>query len=254
MTKARTLSVGQRFRSTEGVFTVCKINKKRCLTKWKTGRKEAWFSVPTTDILDTAKSTQVLQKQPIPRPTTHRSYPAHLVSERDSKKRANQLFIQATQKKPHTLVAYLDAEDANTSRTIHALAPSCKRIAINMDPTTCTNILTTSPGALSVFKGTMFEFVNQQPPNSIHLWMDYCCTPTGNKKMSPLTDIAAAVQRQIVTRKGGIAAFTFSTRTTGTTTNIEAKILKMFKVQYKKAIILESYRYYPCMVFFMIGV
>ena len=124
------------------------------------------------------------------------------------------------------------------------------------NPSTCKSILDLSNGNMFIFRGTMGEFVEQQPPLSTSgVWFDYCGTISGNKLMCPLDDIRTAIRRQIFVRNGGIAAFTFSTRDSKRNTRLlQNDVLKMFIRRYPKSKIVDMFRYHPSMLFFMIRV
>ena len=243
MTKLR---IGNRFESSEGIYTIRKRNKRTCLVEWDYHKGKMW-NISIADILDQNKSSIVT--------ISNTTYPFANISMRTSKKNANEAFIRASEKKSG-LIAYLDADDANTSKTLQIMSPGSKRIAINLHTSTCKSILDLSNGNMFIFRGTMGAFVEQQPPLSTSgVWFDYCGTISGNKLMCPLDDIRTAIRRQIFVRNGGIAAFTFSTRDSKRNTRVlQNDVLKMFIRRYPKSKIVDMFRYHPSMLFFMIRV
>jgi hypothetical protein len=236
------ISVGNRFKTSDGVFTIRKVLRKNCLVEWHKGRM---WTVSCSEILDPSKASLV----------TSLKYPAFDVSERVTKQKANEMFITETMKKEGR-VAYLDAEDANTSRYFQRLCPKTSRVAINFDTKVCQEILKIANGNLTIFRGDMGSFVRDQNPGSLHVWFDYCGTSSGNQKMKPLEDIQQAIHRRIFLRNGGIAAFTFCLRDgkRKSCMEVQDEILEMFKQEYSKSKIIHMFRYHPSMIFFMIRV
>ena len=237
------ISVGNRFKSIEGVFTIKKVLQKNCLVEWKYLKGQMW-TLSCSDILDPMKASKISKIS---------KYPAF--QQRVTKQKANEMFIRETMKKEGR-VAYLDAEDANTSRHFQQLCPKTPRVAINYDTQVCQEILEIADGNLTIFRGDMGSFVTEQNPGSFHVWFDYCGTPSGNQKMKPLEDIQKAITRRIFLRNGGIAAFTFCLRDSKRQCRMEVQdeILDRFKQGYPKSRIIQIFRYHPSMIFFMIRV
>jgi hypothetical protein len=246
------LTAGERFLSDEGVFTIRRVlpKKKNCLVQWdyRKGQdfpKDQLWTLSSSEILDPTRASPIRSSK----------YPALHVSQRVTKKRANEMFIRETMKKEGK-VAYLDAEDANTTKNFQRLCPEKRRVAINYDTKVCQEILEIADGNLTIFRGDMGSFVTEQNPGSFHVWFDYCGTPSGNKKMKPLEDIQKAIDCRIFLRNGGIAAFTFCLRDSKRKNDMEVQdeILDMFKQAYPRSQIVHIFRYQPSMVFFMIRV
>ena len=230
---------GDKFHTTDGRIVVQKVFKKDCIIE----SNGLHWTITLAELLDPNKAW-----------VSSSTYNAFEITQRLSKHEANQRFITAAARRGG-LIAYLDADDANTSAQIKRLAPTLPRIAINNNPRICQDILGASNGELSVYSGTMHGFVGQQPKGSVHVWFDYCGTASGNKQMQPLKDIQLAVDRGIFLRNGGIAAFTFSTRDSLLpSATVPKRILNMFRPVYPKATILHSFRYHPSMLFFMLRV
>lgn len=243
------LTVGNQFKSTEGVFTIKKIMRKNCIVEWSNLQGKLW-TLASSEILDLTKATYVSVKK-----TKPSKYPASIISSRPSKLTANEIFIRAISCKGGR-VAYLDAEDANTTTLLQKLCPNMFRVAINYDTEVCQKILKIANENLTIFRGKMGMFVKQQPSNSLHVWFDYCGTVSGNKTMKPLEDIQMAIDRKIFLYNGGIAAFTFCMRDRQRQNDIEIhiEVFNMFKKNYPKSKIIHIFRYYPSMLFFLIRV
>ena len=221
------------------------IDNRPHLVRWHTSRERLDGLSGLDSTLLIKALTQALQF----------SYPK-AVTNRNSKQDANHYFVTAVNnyQGPDGTVAYLDAQDANTTRNL--IGTRHQRVLINFDRKVIKTVATLDQTAgVLLFPGTAAQYLRTVQPRSLTaLWLDYCTSFNGNAATNPSDDLDLVLDHTLV-REGGILGLTVCTRTRGALSTARAQlpehVLQRCRAVYPNAALVREYSYVP-MLFLLI--
>ena len=191
------------------------------------------------------------------KPKSPMFYDVDDISNRDTKKKANQLFAESVTSVCLSMasgrVVYLDAQDCNTTSFIDDRIKKKHEITIlNHDNTVIeTMVVQKLVKGIGVQETSVHEWATKAMKHSVvACWLDYCCTLHGTVKSSPFHDISLLIFHQVF-RVGGVLAITICTRdATSKSIEVPDKILGLLLGNYPAAKITCRYAYRPSMLYF----
>lgn len=187
----------------------------RGLVKWTGYEDPTWEPVPNLPAAVVRDYYKTQQKRIVAGTFNQEgTYREHVVSDKPSKIRANQLFAQSSADvSGDGAVLYLDGAHQKTTMSLvsYGVDKVRKLVAINCSAEIHRTMLNRSVPNCFPVRAWVHDHLQGETTLLASCWLDYCCTFAGNKTCKPKRDIILLLQKNLL-RHGSVFAVTFCLR------------------------------------------